>query len=275
MVDDLPHEIRNLAREWILERTIGLYAKHPPSQRPVFEGSGVLLKIETRAFILTAGHVVKVLSDPKNEGASLWVASMGPLQVPMYQLDPSEIAYTPNEDYDIAIIPLSEYQGKALSQAKRFLRLSELERDQDLLQGAYCVLGFPAKHNTPDYETRIIDVTPFMYTSMLDSGALDAKAGVTIALKWTKTVIRDAQQNEIRMPELKGISGCGIWRLFVTDKHGDRLSKWSPDLIRLVGIEHHTATRKRIKGTIVAHTLAAIASRYPELRPSMDIVTDL
>jgi hypothetical protein len=275
MVDSIPEEIRRLTREWTFERTVGLYAKHPPTQRAVFQGSGVLLKIETRAFILTAAHVVRFLHDHKNEGSSLWVATMGPIQIPMYTLAGSQIIYNPSDDYDIAIIPLGEAVARALSEAKRFLRLGDLERGQDLLQGAYCVLGFPAQHNTPDYETKEINVTPFMYTSLLDTEVLDAKPGVTIALKWTKTVIYDSQRNELRMPELKGISGCGIWRLFITEKHGYRLGRWSTDLIRLVGIEHRITPRKRIKGTIVANALIVIAHLYPDLHASMSIITEL
>jgi hypothetical protein len=51
-----------LSKNWILERTVALYARTETGE-PVMQGSGVLLKIADTAFILSAGHVLKAAKD--------------------------------------------------------------------------------------------------------------------------------------------------------------------------------------------------------------------
>lgn len=149
-------------------------------------------------------------------------------------------------------------------------------RTSDPCSGAYSFLGFPAKENSPDYIKKEINPVPIHYLCEPLLNTPEARADISVFFKVTKdiAIVSDLQNSlieEQRMPELNGISGCGMWRLFGIEDRTDRLEQWQPSWIRLVGIEHGWVRRKWVKGTFIQHVISLIANTYPELRASIQL----
>jgi hypothetical protein len=69
---------------------------------------------------------------------------------------------------------------------------------------------------------------------------------------------------------IKGVSGCGIWR--VMDMDGS-IDKWRPDQCKLVSIEHRYYEQPGyIHTTWVRYAISRIFDDYPELKRAASIV---
>jgi hypothetical protein len=234
------------------------------------QGSGVLLKIADIAFVLTAGHVLKgnrdmeMLIGPMAKGSRTIKAHDG------------QFAFSDDiADVDVGFIRLSDEAAKTLSNHKSFARMSDLDlRTSNPCSGRYCILGFPQQINTTDYVNREISALHFHYMSSPIILPSESKPQVTLWLEVTNGIVtlsdsEAATEGEVRMPELNGISGCGMWRLYGTEDRIDKLEQWDPSWIRLVGIEHAWVRGKRVKGTFVQHAIDMIENAYPDLRTSI------
>ena len=84
----------------------------------------------------------------------------------------------------------------------------------------------------------------FSYGTYLCGDDVDGfKLGYSIAVGWTASEIKRPSGERGPMPEVRGISGGGMWLLH--DRHDpEGLAEWDPNWIRLAGIEHTTVKRK-------------------------------
>ena len=236
------------------------------------KGSGVLLKIADAAFILSAGHVLKYAEEMELQ--------IGPMSHGSQLIRPEDGQVGVSKDLDdvvIGFVRLSQETANELSIHKSFVRMNNLDiRISDPCDGAYSFFGFPAKDNSPDYTKKEIAPLPIHYLCMPLLNAPEARSNTSVFLQVTKSriIISDSENSlieEDRMPELNGISGCGMWRLFGIEDRTDRLDQWQPSWIRLVGIEHGWARGKWVKGTFVKHVISLIANTYPELYGSIQL----
>jgi hypothetical protein len=235
-------------------------------------GSGVLLKIADAAFILSAAHVLKHAEEMELQ--------IGPMSHGSRVIRPDDAQIWIHKDLDevdIGFVRLSEATANELSIHKSFIRMDSLDlRVSDPCSGAYTFLGFPAQYNSPNYDKKEITPLPIHYLCNPLLNAPEAHAGTSVLFQVTKnTVILSDSQNSLieeqRIPELNGISGCGMWRLFGVEDRVNRLDQWQPSWIRLVGIEHGWVRGKWVKGTFVRHAISLIANTYPELRTSIQL----
>jgi hypothetical protein len=68
-----------------------------------------------------------------------------------------------------------------------------------------------------------VDVLPLCHATYLyDRDDVDSTRGVSIVLHFKQDTMTRPDGETDRMPSLKGISGCGIWRLYGAD---DRLGR--------------------------------------------------
>jgi len=269
--DDTARIFRGPARQWIWDRTVGLYFR-TESGEPVMRGSGVLFKISNVAFILTAGHVLKEHQDMEIQIGAMAKGSK------LLKAHGRRFGFTNDlADMDTGFIELSEEVAGELSKYKAFTRMNDIDlRTSDPCAGPYCILGFPQQINTPDYNKKEINARPLHYLSTPLPRNDEGKEGVTLLLKVTKrTVILSDPENSIeeetRAPDLQGISGCGMWRLYEAEKHAGRLDRWEPSWIRLIGIEHGWVPGKWVKGTFIRHAIDLIENSHPELQASFKL----
>jgi len=253
------------SRSWIFDRTVGIYAR-TPGGNPRLEGSGVLLQIADAPFLLSAGHVLKASKE-----AAIMPAPMvpGSRMIPMRGV---RINFTAEQkQFDVGFVRLPDEVASELKQhGKKFATRADIDVSNEPTQAFYNVFGYPAKTNTPDYQAMRVDVLPLCYATYLyDGNDVNSTPGVSIVLRFRQETTTRPDGETGRMPSLKGISGCGIWRLY---GHGDRLGRldtWHPGWIRLAAIEHGCVERKYIKGTIIKPVLELILRANPDLSASM------
>jgi hypothetical protein len=135
--------------------------------------------------------------------------------------------------------------------------------------GCYLILGYPFLFSNEDIQNNTIYSEPLRYVTELcdDDPSRPVNQDLEVFLKYPESNV-DSLGYDVTVPNPKGISGCGIWRL-AEIKPSD---KWRRDDCKLVGIEYMWSEDKRfIKGTRVKHVLQLIYRRYPPLRPIMDL----
>jgi hypothetical protein len=276
-VNEIDERIWKSASDWIKRRTIGLY-RQMPGGNPVLEGSGVLLKIADVPFVVTCGHVLTVVT----EGAAILIGPMAGLTKPGHfvalttpKLQVSADAMEEHALVDVGFARLpDEAERELVDYGKAFTRLNELELGRDPKIGLYSVLGYPRGTNNPDHVRKVIEPAWYHYGSYLWGGEIDRFVqGISIAVGWTSEVVRNEHGAEIPQPLISGISGCGMWLLHSDHRDAHRLNTWTPDRIRLAGIEHRVLARKWIKGTVVREVVERIAQVFPELQPSIRLTT--
>lgn len=253
------------SRAWIFDRTVGIYAQARGGNARL-EGSGVLLQIADAPFMLSAGHVLKASAD-----AAIMPAPMmpGSRMIPMPGV---RVTFAAEQNQlDVGFIRLPEEVASELKQhGKKFTTRADIDIRDEPARAFYNVVGYPAKTNTPDYQAMRVDVLSLCHATYLyDRDDVHSTPGVSIVLRFKQTTITRPDGESDRMPSLKGISGCGIWRLY---GHGDRLTRldtWDPGWIRLAGIEHGCVDRKYIKGTMMKPVLKLIERANPDLAASM------
>jgi hypothetical protein len=259
------------SKNWILERTVGLYARTETGD-PIMAGSGVLLRIADVAFVLSAGHVLKAMRD------------MGILISPMANgsqlIRPGEldvIASEGHSEIDAGFIRLFPKTVEALAIHRKFLTMADLAiGTTESKPNYYCFLGYPQQLNTPDYLRKRIDARPLCYLTPSVVESHEATPGISVLLDVTKdtVILSDSESSKIeeqRMPHLKGISGCGIWRLDRKRERMDPSGDAAGSAIRLVGIEYAWAPRKWVKGVLIHHVIGLIVDAYPDLRPCIQL----
>lgn len=250
------------ATNWIFEHTVGIYFQMAGGD-PVPWGSGVLLRIADASFVLSASHVLKRASE-----ATLRLAPSveGSRFVTISSLDLQRSKDT--EHLDIGWMRLSEDDSQKLAIHKRFLRMSHLDTEQRMSEGAYVVAGYPVELTKVDKNE--ITANRFSYLTNL-APVENEIPGVTLGLSFKSSILRHEDGTDTaRMPSLGGISGCGIWRVWA-DSQGNPIGRWDTSWIRLAGIEHAVTSRRSIRGTIIGHMLGMIARSYPELLPSIRV----
>ena len=137
-------------------------------------------------------------------------------------------------------------------------------------QAYHFVLGFPLTMTRTDPIARTSEVKAHSYATGLYEGDRDSRDSVTELLLDYPEQNQDAVGQLAAVPNPKGISGCGIWRLLTP---GKRMADWTPDDVRLVGIEHRWRKEKRyLVGTAIRHAVRLIYGRYEDLHPAMDLV---
>jgi hypothetical protein len=261
--DDIPFPpVLCRATEWIFDHTVAIYFQMP-NGNPVPWGTGVLLRIADASFVLSASHVLERASE-----ATLRIAACveGSRFVTVSSLDVRRSEDT--DHLDVGVVRLNSDDAQRLSMYKKFLRLADVDTAQCMPAGAYLVTGFPSKLTKIDLALNEITANRFSYLTYL--AAVEGETpGMTLGLEFRSSVLRHVDGTDVkRMPELKGISGCGIWRLWTEDQTAS-LDRWDPSWIRLSGIEHAVTARRSIRGTIIGHAIGIIARSYPELVPSI------
>jgi hypothetical protein len=256
--------LRESGQPWLLERTVAIYALANGGV-PVLHGSGVLLGIGEECFLLSAGHV---LIAAKAEDTVLLISPglAGEDFIPLHGV---EIQHTDNkDDIDIGFVRLPLEIRVALEPHKSFLRLCELDLSLGPEpDGWFAVVGFPRQLTSFDHPTNTITSDVFYYGTVRHQGTLDSYTpGYSFAVAFPPDSNVDPQGVLSRLPDLHGISGCGIWCMHRLGFPFKRPENWSIEDIRLTAIEHSVVDRKAIKGIRIRHVVVCIGDAYPHLR---------
>lgn len=250
------------AEDWVLERTVPLYARTSTGD-PVPHGTGILLRIADASFVVSASHV---LHEPDRELLAATAHGGKFLSLGGHTFQHTE----DQRDIDIGFMRLNADLDEAIGKTKSFLRLDQVELCPPAEDDWLLVVGFPGQLSNTDTARMIIAPNPWCFSGSVCMEPLASfTEGVSIAVSLPKEIY-DETGEPSRVPALKCISGCGIWR--VMSRRDAVRGNWTVDSIRLVGIEHTVLERKAVKGVLATHVISAIRAKHRDLAPAIDLL---
>lgn len=286
LVAHRPESIRAL-EERLSYHTVPLtFLRH----RPPIPGSGVLLKIERRYFILTAGHCVhyakggEVATSIVNRTHRFYPVLPGTASP---ECDPADAV-------DVGYFVVAPTDARSFEAYRRFFcsldRLhvttsENLTKEKDWM----VVGGYPQEYLQAEKTTKLTIFHPGMLTLVTmiagQFGAPNSPLPTPRRGMQTIDLVMDVRQNqrietvegirEFTPPLLRGVSGGGCWRAFVQPNP----SQWSANGIKLTGI--HIASDddaviaedgrpvRFLREVLIGHHLRMIANDFAELRETI------
>lgn len=248
-------------------------------------GTGTLIRFADHWLLVTASHVVEQYMEARDRGfeGPLYV-SPSPAGGNLIQLVGRPF-YTPRKHpsssrldiYDLAFCELDREMVNALSE-RTFLNRADTNLQADVSSGVFYVSGFPkawsttAQANADTLVQRAFQLTTHAHEGTPSSG-ITYSAKHHILLDCDKRNLFDLNGNCVAIPELQGISGCGIWR--VCDDSQDPLT-WDVKQAKLVGVQTRVieyrddsrTLRHVICGTRLMGVVAMLVKEFPDLKKS-------
>lgn len=267
---ELLERVRKEALPRIFEATVPFYAVQ--NEQVVRDRSGVLFRVGADYFIITCAHY---LADIIAGNIYLYVGNDpdNGLPVPI----PDALFHgTEDTSRDIAIFKLTSRKAKIIAATKRPIGLADLALDIDRRPGFFVVCGFPQAWLSVLREA--VDSAPLYFLASYYAGepspTSEPKHDPNVHALFTferKAIRHDLQ--EVTLPSLegiKGISGCGVWRVLDEDQD---LKAWRPEKCKLVAVEHfYSQTKGYVQGTWVRHALGRLIDDYPSVRQAMSLL---
>lgn len=281
----LRSEQANELQQTLVLHTVPLYFFRGSTRdgRCSSSGSGVLVKLGGRYFILTAGHCVREAGAASTDAIVLGMKMGAHRFEPNLQSRGDSLA----QGIDVGYFEVPPADGAIIESSGTRVFLSEnslcIASGDDLHeQNDWMVIsGYPSamingdKSRNPGARMLVYSTT-IAGTGEAPESRLNPKAGrdevdLWIPQKGNVDTLSEAQQT-MTVPELRGSSGGGCWKAGVRP-HQDK--PWDVRSIRLVGIhtgscdsmqigaETHTFAREHL----LAHFLRLIAHDYPDLSP--------
>jgi hypothetical protein len=263
----------------IARATVPFFVRH--KGRMVSCGSGTLLQVADRFFIVTAAHVLDhctihnlpfYLPPGTQGGTFIHLNHVRAYTTPIPEgRDPTDPSMREDDPEDVGICELSPEIVNGLGSLRRFVRAPEIDKRKGHPQALYMVIGYPRVFaRSLDDDSQQIYTEPIRCVTQRYEGTFpeDRNEDRHLFLEYPKEGL-DHQDGMRPFPHPNGISGGGIWRLADPDKV---VEHWQPDDVRFVGIEHSWNERRRyVRGTTAAMALAAIWGNNEDLRPVLDL----
>ena len=236
--------------------------------------TGVLYSIAGHHFILTAAHDLRVIVE---SSIPLCVLDTDPpeLRVPLVgaQFHCTEhgsqgIGARPARD--VAAIHLPDDAVEQLRCRKSFLAHNKVDRSRNRTYGFHVLFGYPAEWAQGQPVPRALAFLSREYRGKPAQGsAFDPHLHVALDFQQNAIALPSAQG--ACLPDILGVSGCGIWR--VADATPGGLRNWSPSEYRLVALQHSWARKSNyVYGTWIAYCLDLIEHEYPDASSPMGLV---
>jgi hypothetical protein len=259
------------ARERLIEWTVPFYAMQFGDMKQC--GTGVLLEIGDRQFILTAAHTFDELKAAELTLEIITDNSGGPRGTITRRSSATKDPIDRSDDpFDISVLELSPDMKEKLG-GKRFLHLSDVDPwDKRDPRSCYMVLGFPTVENPSDNAARKVSGRAMAFTTFI---YLDERGEVPCLDREVQYLLDFGSENTIddagklgAPTAPHGMSGCGIWRLAGA---GCSMDRWRFDDVKLVGIQHgRNKDLQVLRGTRIRYALQLIYRNHEKLQPIMD-----
>lgn len=229
-------------------------------------GSGVLVRVEGKPFLLTAGHVLdEVVTSKDVIGLSTGETGTQGVQLlwEAYATNiPPGTARPHNDFLDVGAIRLRQDVAEAL--ADRFASEDLVEtRDNELQGNLYLVLGFPGSSKKRKWFKGTAQANSFSYATSLYRLARGTPRGydpeVEVLVDYSKGNNLSPSFHKVMASDPYGMSGCGIWKLFSSEP---RRETWDATTVRLVGLTHtYSRTLAIIRGTRIGIVLEMVREK--------------
>jgi hypothetical protein len=242
-------------------------------------GSGVLLQILEKHFIITAAHTFDKLKAAGNLPLFIISGIVGDNLIPLNGITlrsskTSDPISRHDDPFDICVCELPSEIAIRVKKGKRFLHLNEVDPfDRLEPRSWYMVFGCPTVWNPSDDGGRRVfstacSLNTFVYCG--ERGKLpNVETDVEILMDFNQETCVPDNEGDPGLPDPNGMSGCGIWRLV---EAATETTRWKPDDIRLVGIEHTWNKEFHVlRGTRIRFALQLIRLNHTDLWSAFEL----
>ena len=263
--------------EWLCERASELLPTLWSSVIPLLyvtetragvQGTGTLLQIADRRFVITAEHVVR---DYLANKLGIYTTDYADAK----ELVPLNGKVVYESDWDIAILEVEDKAADALPN-RQFLRTCYADRFGSPLHDGWTVIhGFPSSWTTGRYDDRELNIRPYTRIATYYAGdkqrlpGFDERAHIALDHR-SDRVLTPHVLREDSPSSLYGISGSTIWQIF---RAGESQNEWKAENAKILGIE--TAVYgggKYVKAIRWIAVECIFRHAFPELASAMDVV---
>ena len=176
-------------------------------------GTGVLLKVNSLHFLVTAAHV----ADNLNQEIHVGINESTVLRLGGNILTNNITGTREADRLDLCVVKLCEESILKLSKLYSFLDISEIELNHDFKEfPMYEFVGFPyTKSKYNKYKKRLKSV-PYHYITIPCKAKayeeLKCNPKINVVLNYERKKVFNFRKKTHQIgPELYGISGCGLW----------------------------------------------------------------
>jgi hypothetical protein len=271
----LIHRMRKEALPFIAARTLVLYGATETGDRPYILATGVPLKCGDHRLILTASHV---LDEIRKHQAAVYIRP-GTTGGPLVPLDPLGFHRSAlplsgsriHDQYDLAVINIPSAIADDNALGITYAEFTNIDPYDDAPNGSYFFFhGFPSENLRVNKRKRTVHCESLPYGTFVYDGSrgeYPQHEDVHLDLDFHPRMAANEVGRRVRLPDPRGISGCGIWRLM---KAGTSSSAWTVDQIRLVAIEHrYNSDLHVLRGTRIKYVNRIVFERFPDVRHLM------
>ena len=208
--------MRDASSAWIQQRTVALLVEGP--DHALFQhGTAVLVAIADDVFLISAAHV---LSTAQQEHLWINAVTTGPNLIPLAGVEINRTDDVHAVDFGFVLLP--EATIRELAPFKKFVRLSEIDREPEPSEGWYAAFGYPIELNTQLPLVGPIPTTGIFYGTRLHDWTRPLKLEdfdrfLNIALEFAPDRSTDSRGAIASVPHPLGMSGCGLWRMYRLD----------------------------------------------------------
>lgn len=264
----------------ISKSTVCIYVWQERIKRLAVLGSGILLRVGDRHFLLSAAHVLdygfylhmplvaQPNEDPEPPITLDFVGRKSSDPPPGVAV--TDLSLRDDDPLDISLAELTPDVSGQLAKRYRYLTLSDFDPTPlGKKDGVFVLYGFPQEMSVSDDHERKLDNWPLGYVTFpLNSEPERRDRNKEILLKYYLQG-SGGRKNGVTIPKPRGLSGCGIWR--IAEAPID-LGNLRTEYIRLVGIQHRwRPDGNYIVGTSVIHFLDYLWGLYPDLHPALNM----
>jgi len=245
--------------------------------KPNAVGSCVLLKVAGRAFCVSAAHVFDQVIRAGGGGVFLQDGRIARFDAAFFTTEIPASGRRLDDRFDVGITELSN--GINLEESRSFLTIGDLAQEEvNAPRGLYFLFGYPVsrtglKKNQIGRDVFRENLSRF-FGFEPDAHAFEGM-GITRDTHVLVHVDRrtsDSQKRQPDGPELRGMSGGGMWRLPpVTDRIAE---DQRPKLVAIF-IEDPDENGARLLGTRIGVAVELLRLAFPELRPELPISRSL
>jgi hypothetical protein len=256
-----------LAEDRAAKYVVPLYGTRDRSERYVV-GSGMLLQIEGRGFLVTAAHVLEEQRIAQTNIEVPGRKALLPLSGRGIKSRLPESGRRADDRIDIGILPLTRDMVDELLENFAFLDSRRVDpSDVGGPHTRYTFAGYPSsKHEGP--RDGVLAIEPVRYTSEALApekypAGFQLETHVSIDFDRKRMVARTEQVQT--PPDPHGVSGGGVFRIGTWD---EIIAGRNEE--RLVGVAIEVNNRARcLLGTRISYPLEMIRATFPELSPSI------
>jgi hypothetical protein len=264
----------------IAQHTVCIYVWEEKSNSLKVLGTGVLLRVASKQFLLSAAHVLdhgfihrmplvaQPSRDPEGAIGLKFVGCRSSIPPTGMRLNDPDLR--DDDPLDFGIAELTPETADKLTSRHRFLTLSDLdESPPSETDGLFVVFGYPQALASPGTGDVQIENWPLPYMTFPFRGQPETRDHNKDILMGYYRQGSDGFGATVEVPRPHGLSGCGIWR--VAKKPIDP-GDLSVEDIRFVGIQHRWRPDSNyIVGTSIRHVRPMLLGAYPDLRPALEM----